>query len=197
MIDREASQVRQTAETDIRVALRLDGGGADTIDTGVPFFDHLLASFARHSGIQLTVRCTGDLHVDDHHSVEDTAILIGRCLDDALGERRSIVRFGSCYAPLDEALVRAVVDLSGRPYARIDIPWRRPTIGGMAMENVGHALATLATAARMCLHVDTLFGDNDHHKAEAAFKAVALALRDAIAIRPDQQDRVPSTKETL
>jgi len=193
-VSRRAERTRETAETTVQVALTLDGDGRADVRTGVPFYDHLLTALSRHSGIDLTVRCEGDLDVDDHHSVEDVAIVLGQCLDDALADRRGIVRFGSAYAPLDEALVRAVVDLSGRPFARVDLPWRRPVIGGMAMENVGHALTTLAGNARLCLHVDVLQGDNDHHRAEAAFKAVAVALRAAIAVR---DDRVPSTKEAL
>lgn len=195
---RVATRTRRTAETDVSVTLCLDGRGEIDVATGVPFYDHLLTALARHGGFDLTVRCDGDVEVDDHHSVEDVAIVLGQCLDDALGERRGIVRFAHAYVPLDEALVRAVVDLSGRPFAAVEIPWRRPTIGGMAMENVAHALQSLATSARLCLHVDVLRGDNDHHRAEAAFKATAVALRQAVAVRDTSANaQVPSTKETL
>ena len=191
---RKASRTRKTGETDVACTLVLDGAGRAEVATGVPFFDHLLTALARHGGLDLTVRCRGDLEVDDHHSVEDVMLALGACLDDALGDRGGIARFGHAYAPLDEALVRAVVDLSGRPFAVVDLPWRRPAIGGLSLENVPHALATLATAGRLCLHVDCLRGDNDHHRAEAAFKAVALALRQAVSRRGDG---VPSTKGVL
>lgn len=194
MSARIAERSRRTAETSVQVAVAIDGTGSIDVRTGVPFYDHLLAALGRHSGIDLTIRCEGDLDVDDHHTVEDVAIVLGQCVDDALGDRRGIARFGHAYAPLDEALVRAVVDLSGRPFAQVELPWRRPVIGGMAMENVGHALATFASNARLCLHVDVLRGDNDHHRSEAAFKALAVALRTAVEVRGD---RLPSTKETL
>lgn len=194
MSRRLAERSRKTAETSVQATVDLDGTGTADVRTGVPFYDHLLTALSRHSGIDLTIRCEGDLEVDDHHTVEDVAIVLGQCLDEALGDRRGITRFGSAYAPLDEALVRAVVDLSGRPFAHVELPWRRPVIGGMAMENVGHALQTLATNAQMCLHVDVIRGDNDHHRSEAACKALAVALRAAVAIRGD---RLPSTKEAL
>ena len=194
MSRRLAERSRSTAETSVQITVDLDGTGTADVQTGVPFYDHLLTALSRHSGMDLTIRCEGDLEVDDHHTVEDVAIVLGQCLDDALGDRRGIARFGHAYAPLDEALVRAVVDLSGRPFAQVELPWRRPVIGGMAMENVGHALETLATNARMCLHVDVIRGDNDHHRSEAAFKALAVALRGATAVRGD---RLPSTKEAL
>ncbi|MCK5944520.1 MAG: imidazoleglycerol-phosphate dehydratase HisB [Planctomycetes bacterium] len=194
MTARTAEAERRTAETSVQVSLSLDGDGRADVRTGVPFYDHLLTALARHAGFDLTIRCDGDLDVDDHHTVEDVAIVLGRCLDEALGDRRGVARFGSAYAPLDEALARAVVDLSGRPFAVVELPWRRDVIGGMAMENVAHALSTLAGNARLCLHLDVLRGDNDHHRCEAAFKALAVALRQAVAVRGD---RVPSTKEAL
>ncbi len=194
MNTRTASLQRTTAETDVLCTLTLDGHGGAKVATGVPFFDHLLTALARHGNFDLELRCSGDLDVDDHHSVEDCAIVLGQCFDRALATRVGIRRFGHAYAPLDEALVRAVVDLSGRPYAVIDLPWRREAIGGLSLENLPHALATFATHARLCLHLDALRGDNDHHRAEAAIKALAIALRAAI-------ERigagVPSTKEML
>lgn len=194
MTPRLATVSRTTKETAVRCKLNLDGGGRADVATGVPFFDHLLDALARHGGFDLELRCTGDLAVDDHHSVEDCAIVLGECFAQALGDRVGVRRFGSAYAPLDEALARAVVDLSGRPFACLDMPWRRESIGGLSLENLPHALATLATHARLCLHVDVLRGDNDHHRAEAALKAVALALRAAVERIGDS---VPSTKGVL
>lgn len=191
---RAAERQRTTQETAVQCRLWLDGTGSAAVATGVPFLDHLLTALARHAGFDLELRCQGDLHVDDHHSVEDCAIVLGQCLDQALGDRAGIRRFGHAYAPLDEALARAVVDLSGRPFAVLDLPWRRESIGGLSLENLPHLLATFATHARLCLHVDVLRGDNDHHRAEAALKAVAVALRSACERRGDG---VPSTKGVL
>jgi imidazoleglycerol-phosphate dehydratase len=196
MKPRRATRDRATRETDVTVTLVLDGQGQSHIDTGVPFYDHLLQTLAKHARFDLQIEAAGDLQVDDHHVVEDTALVLGGCLDEALGDRAGIARFGTAYAPLDEALVRAVVDLSGRPFARVELPWRRPVIGGLALENCRHALQSFATAARLCLHLDCLAGDNDHHRAEAAWKALALALR--TAVRRDGDDAtVPSTKGVL
>lgn len=187
---------RRTDETAVQCALQLDG--VDAVDlsiaTGIPFLDHMLHNLARHGHLGLQLRCTGDLAVDDHHTVEDCALALGAALDRALGERRGIARFGSAYAPLDEALARVVVDLSGRPFARIALPLQRPAIGGWSCENVKHFLASFAAAARLTLHVDLLAGDNDHHKIEAVFKALALALRQAVAI---VGTALPSTKGVL
>ena len=194
---RTAEVTRQTRETSIRVALDLDGTGKATLNTGIGFLDHLLDALARHARFDLSLSCEGDLHVDDHHSAEDSALALGEALDRALGERRGVARFGWALAPLDEALARAVVDLSGRPFADItlDLHRDRQVIGGLACENIPHLLRSLATATRFTLHVDVLKGDNDHHKAEAAFKATALALRQAVA--RSGFDDVPSTKGTL
>lgn len=194
---RFAAVTRETAETRIECALQLDGNGDAQIVTGIGILDHLLTALAQHAGFDLTLRCEGDLHVDDHHSTEDCALVIGGALDRALGDRRGIVRFGYAYAPLDEALVRAVVDLSGRPAPHISLGLQRPTLGTMACENIEHVLASLAVAARAALHVDALKGSNDHHRAEAAFKATALALRQAVAIRNETSAGVPSTKGVL
>jgi imidazoleglycerol-phosphate dehydratase len=194
MMPRIATRSRTTKETAVRCTLNLDGGGRADVATGVPFFDHLLDALARHGAFDLELHCTGDLAVDDHHSVEDCAIVLGECFAQALGDRVGVRRFGSAYAPLDEALARAVVDLSGRPFACLDMPWRRESIGGLSLENLPHALATMATHARLCLHVDVLRGDNDHHRAEAALKAVALALRAAVERIGNE---VPSTKGVL
>ena len=192
---RAATTTRRTAETDARCALTLDGAGRAVVDTGLGFLDHMLTALARHGGLDLEVTCRGDLAVDDHHTVEDVALVLGRALDEALGDRRGIARFGHAYAPLDEALARAVVDLSGRPWPAVDLGLRRERLGDVATENLTHFLQSLAIAARASLHVDVLKGENDHHRAEAAFKALALALRAAVA--RDGREGVPSTKETL
>jgi imidazoleglycerol-phosphate dehydratase len=192
---RTAAVERITKETTVNVTLTLDGTGQAAVSTGIGFLDHLLETLARHGAFDVTLACKGDLRVDDHHSAEDCALALGDALDRALGERRGVTRFGSAFAPLDEALARAVVDLSGRPYSAVDLGLRRESIGGLACENVAHMLRSLAVAARLTLHVDVLRGENDHHRAEAAFKAVALALRQAVAV--DGGDDVPSTKGVL
>ncbi len=195
MTTRRAEIERTTAETAIRLELELDGSGRAEVATGIGFLDHLLSALARHARLDLILTCRGDLEVDDHHTAEDCALALGTALDRALGERRGIARFGSAHAPMDEALARAAVDLSGRPLAAVDLGLTRDALGGLSCENVGHVLASLATAARATLHVDVLRGSNDHHRAEAAFKAVALALRQAVA--RDGSDDVPSTKGVL
>ena len=192
---RTAAIQRTTRETDVSLDLNIDGTGCSTIATGIGFFDHMLAALVFHSRMDLTLSCGGDTGVDDHHTVEDCAIVLGTALDRALGDRAGIARFGHAYAPLDESLARAVVDCSGRPYGRVDLGLRRERLGTMSCENVAHALTSMATAARLTLHVDVLVGENDHHRAEAAFKAVALALRAAVA--RDGGADVPSTKGVL
>ncbi len=195
MSGRRADILRETAETRIRLLLRLDGEGRAEIATGLGFLDHMLTALAKHGRFDLELRCEGDLEVDDHHTVEDCAIALGQAFDQALGERRGIARFGAAYAPLDEALVRAVVDLSGRPFAHVELGFRRERIGGVATENLSHFFVSLAMSARMALHLDLLRGANDHHKAEAAFKALALALRGAVAAAGHGE--IPSTKGAL
>jgi len=192
---RRAEVSRKTSETAITLALTLDGEGRAEIATGVGFLDHMLTSLTKHARLDLTLKCEGDLEIDDHHTIEDCALALGQALDRALGERRGITRFGWAYAPLDEALARAVVDLSGRPCPVIELGLVREMLGDVACENVTHFLESLATSGRMALHVDVLRGANDHHRAEAAFKALALALRQAVAA--DGTDRVPSTKGVL
>lgn len=195
MSERRAILRRTTGETNVSVNLFLDGTGKSTISTGLGFYDHMLSALARHSRFDIELRCDGDLHVDDHHTVEDCALALGEALLQAVGDRRGLRRFGSAYAPLDEALARAVVDLSGRPHPAVDLGLQREKIGDVACENLGHALRSFAIAARMTLHVDVLKGENDHHRAEAAFKALALALRQAVS-RDDHAD-IPSTKGVL
>jgi len=191
---RPAELERKTAETEISVVLDLDGSGSGEAATGLGFLDHMLTTLAKHSGMDLTVRASGDVGIDDHHTVEDCAIVLGRALDDALGDRSGITRFGYAYAPLDESLSRAVVDLSGRPWPEVSIGFNRSSIGDVATENIVHFFRSFAIEGRMALHVDTIRGDNDHHKAESAFKALAIALRQAVTPRGDG---VPSTKGSL
>ena len=195
MSARRATVSRKTLETAVEVELTLDGSGRAEIATGIGFFDHMLGALAKHARFDLSLKCQGDLEVDDHHTVEDCALALGQALDQALGRRRGIARFGSAHAPLDEALARAVVDLSGRPCAVVELGLARESLGGLACENLAHFFTSLATTGRMALHVDLLRGRNDHHRAEAAFKATALALR--AAVRADGSDQVPSTKGVL
>ena len=186
---------RTTRETDIRVTLDLDGEGNALVRTGIGFLDHLLTALALHARLDLTLTCSGDLEVDDHHTAEDCALALGEALDAALGERRGITRFGDALVPLDEALARAVIDVSSRPFSVIDLGLRRERLGALACENIPHVLRSLASAARLTLHVDVLRGENDHHRAEAAFKAVAVALRRALRVEDPQL--VPGTKGVL
>src|SRR6056297_4088173 len=194
---RNATVTRKTAETDVSVGIALDGTGAYDNATGVGFFDHMLDQLARHALIDVTVRCIGDTHIDDHHSVEDVGIALGQALAEALGDKRGIRRYGSCLLPMDDALVRAALDLSGRPYLawRVDLPTDK--IGAFDCELVREFFQALATHGGITLHVDALHGLNSHHIAEAAFKAVARALREAVETDPRKSDAVPSTKGTL
>ncbi len=185
---------RQTRETKITGTLVLDGTRRINATTGIGFLDHLLTTLAYHAGWDLDLECRGDLEVDDHHTAEDCALTLGAALDEALGDRSAIARFGHAYAPLDEALARTVVDLSGRPWPEVDLGLSRERLGALACENVPHFLQSLAISARCSLHVDVLRGANDHHRAEAAFKATALALRQAVTITGDD---VASTKGVL
>lgn len=195
MTRRISEITRNTRETSISVRLNLDGSGDVNVQSGIGFLDHLLESFAKHSRVDLVLQCEGDLHVDDHHTAEDCAIVLGQALDSAIGERVGIRRFGSAYAPLDESLARAVVDISGRPFADVNLGLRRESLGDLSCENISHVLSSMAVSAKLTLHVDLLKGDNDHHRAEAAFKAVALAVRDAVAVTSDEG--VPSTKGVI
>jgi imidazoleglycerol phosphate dehydratase HisB len=192
--ERRGSFVRKTRETEVTVDLVIDGAGCADVCTGIGFLDHMLGALAKHARFDLTLRCEGDLQTGTHHTSEDVALGLGSALDAALGDRNGISRFGYAYAPLDEALVRAVVDLSGRPCPVVDLGLRRERIGTMACEDIVHVLQSFAIAGRMSLHVDVLRGNNDHHRAEAAFKACALALRNA-TLRDG--DGIPSTKGVL
>lgn len=194
-MSRRAEITRGTRETKVEVSLDLDGSGVADVATGVGFFDHLLASLAHHALFDLTVRTEGDLHVDDHHTVEDTALVLGSALAEALGDRVGIARFGDARVPMDEAIAEATVDLSGRAYAVIDLPFRQPAIGALSTQNVAHALEAFSRTAGLTLHLRAT-GLNDHHVAEAAFKALARALREAVALDP-RRGAVPSTKGVL
>lgn len=183
---------RETKETSVEVSLDLDGSGQARICTGVGFFDHLLTSLAHHALFDLTITTRGDLEVDDHHTVEDTALVLGAAISEALGDRAGISRFGDAATPMDEALGRAAVDVGGRPYAVVDLPLRNPTIGNFTTQNLPHAIEALARTAGITLHLSST-GENDHHQAEAAIKALARALRQAVAPDP-RRVGVASTK---
>ena len=194
---RRASLSRTTAETDISVEVNLDGTGAYDMATGVGFFDHMLDQLARHSLIDMTVKATGDLHIDDHHTVEDVGIAIGQCLAEALGDKKGIRRYGSCLLPMDDALVRAALDLSARPFLIWNVDFPTQKIGTFDTELVREFFQALSTHGGITLHVDALHGINSHHIAEAAFKAVARALREAVEVDPRKADAIPSTKGML
>ena len=179
-MSRQARVERSTKESEVLVEVELDGTGVSSIETGVPFFDHMLAQLAKHGGLDLTVRTKGDLEVDAHHTVEDTSLALGQALNEALGDRAGLRRYGDALVPLDEALARVAVDCSGRGGAWIDLGLRREKLGEVACENLTHFLQSFATSAGLTLHVDLLKGENDHHRAEAAFKGVAVAVRRAV-----------------
>ena len=194
---RDARIARKTAETEISVEVRLDGTGQSDVATGVGFFDHMLDQLARHSLIDMTVKATGDLHIDDHHTVEDTGIALGQALREAAGDKRGIRRYGACLLPMDDALVRAALDLSGRPYLVWDVAFGAEQVGSFDTQLVREFFQALSAHGGITLHVTSLAGINAHHVAEAAFKAVARALRDAVEPDPRREGAVPSTKGTL
>ena len=194
---RTAKITRKTAETDISVELTLDGSGSYDNQTGVGFFDHMLDQLARHSLIDMTIRAKGDLHIDDHHTVEDVGILLGKALAVAMGDKRGIRRYGHCYLPMDECLTRAALDLSGRPFLVWNVAFTAPKIGTFDTELVREFFTALAMNSGMTLHVETLYGVNSHHIAETCFKAVARALRDALETDPRKAEAIPSTKGAL
>jgi imidazoleglycerol-phosphate dehydratase len=195
-VTRSAKVERSTKESQVQIALDLDGTGSSDVSTGVPFYDHMLAQLAKHGGLDLTVKTVGDLEVDAHHTVEDTAIALGQALREALGDKAGIRRFGDSFVPLDEALAQAVVDLSGRPYLVHDEPPLVELIGTYDTTLTKHIWESFTSSAQICLHVRVLGGRNAHHIVEAQFKAVARALRDAVAIDP-RSSGVPSTKGVL
>ncbi|MFD0980851.1 MULTISPECIES: imidazoleglycerol-phosphate dehydratase HisB [Tropicimonas] len=194
---RKAKIERATTETKISVEVDLDGTGSYDCRTGVGFFDHMLEQLARHSLIDMTIRAEGDLHIDDHHTVEDTGIALGQALTQALGDKRGIRRYGACLLPMDDTLVRAALDLSGRPYLVWNMDFPTQKIGTFDTELVREFFQALSTHGGITLHVDTLHGLNSHHIAEAGFKAVARALREAVEPDPRKGDAIPSTKGTL
>jgi imidazoleglycerol-phosphate dehydratase len=194
---RQTTLTRATAETDVTVEIDLDGSGTFDNDTGVGFFDHMLDQLARHSLIDMKVRAKGDLHIDDHHTVEDVGITLGQALAKALGDKRGIRRYGACLLPMDDALVRCALDLSARPYLvwNVDLPTDR--IGSFDTELVREFFQAFATQGGITLHVDMLHGINSHHIAEATFKSVARALREAVEVDPRKSGDIPSTKGAL
>lgn len=196
---RRAERSRETRETRISVAIDLDGSGESKVETGIGFFDHMLEALARHGRFDLELTCDGDLHIDGHHSVEDVGIVLGGAINEALGDKRGIVRFADATVPLDEALVRAVVDISGRPFLHFDVPTPsgQPKIGDFEVALAAEFWRAFATESRMTMHIDLIRGDNAHHIVEASFKAVARALAAAVRIDPGRAGEVPSTKGVL
>ena len=194
---RSAKIQRKTSETDITLSLDLDGSGQTKIATGVGFLDHMLRHIAVHGLFDLEVQAAGDLEIDAHHTVEDVAIVLGQAFDQALGDRRGIVRMGSAYVPMDEALAFVAIDLSGRPYAVVRAEWHTPTIGALPTSLIPHFLESFAVGARTNLHARVVYGRDDHHQAEALFKALGRALDTATQIDPRRAGSVPSTKGML
>jgi imidazoleglycerol-phosphate dehydratase len=194
---RRATITRQTNETDIVVEIDLDGTGAHDMATGIGFFDHMLDQLARHSLIDIKVAAKGDLHIDFHHTTEDVGIALGQAIREALGDKKGIRRYASADLPMDGTLTRAAVDVSGRPFLVWRVEFTQPKVGEMDTELFREFFQAFAMNAGITLHVETFYGDNNHHIAESAFKALARALRDAVEIDPRQAGRVPSTKGTL
>lgn len=194
---RSASVARKTNETDISVSLSVDGNGTGSIHTGVGFFDHMLEQLSRHSLVDMEIKARGDLHIDDHHTVEDTGIAIGQALAKALGDRKGINRYASLDLAMDETLTRAAIDISGRPFLVWDVTFTAPKIGTFDTELVREFFQALAQHGGITLHVTNLYGANNHHIAETCFKAVARVLRVACEVDPRQKDRIPSTKGSL
>ena len=197
MKGRQAEIHRKTKETDVSVAVGLDGTGRGARLTGVGFLDHMLELFARHALFDLDVKVTGDLHVDHHHTTEDTGIALGQAFLKALGDKKGIARYADLHLPMDEALTRVAVDLSGRPFLVFRTVFAREKIGGFDTELVREWFQAFAVNGGVTLHVETLYGDNSHHIAESCFKGLARALRAAVAVEPREEGRVPSTKGTL
>jgi imidazoleglycerol-phosphate dehydratase len=194
---RTGEVVRETKETRIRVSVDLDGTGVSKVMTGIGFFDHMLDAFARHSGIDVVVEATGDLHIDMHHTVEDVGIVLGQAVNQALDGFKGIRRFGSAYVPMDETLTRCALDLSNRPYLIWKVAFQRPKIGDMDTELFKEFHHAFAMNVGACVHLETLYGENSHHIAESGFKALARALRTAVELDPKAQGAAPSTKGVL
>jgi imidazoleglycerol-phosphate dehydratase len=194
---RTASIKRTTKETDIEVVVDLDGKGVSNVSTGIGFFDHMLDLLARHSRIDITVKAKGDLHIDHHHTTEDVGIALGQAVKKALGDMKGIGRYASVHMPMDETLTRVAIDVSGRPFLVFKAAFGRDKVGAFDTELVQEWFQAFAMNAGITLHVETFYGDNNHHVAESAFKALARALRVAVEIDPRAKDRIPSTKGTL
>jgi imidazoleglycerol-phosphate dehydratase len=194
---RKAAVKRTTKETDIEVAVDLDGSGTASISTGIGFLDHMLDLLARHSRIDLTVKAAGDLHIDHHHTTEDVGIALGQAVRQALGDMKGITRYADVHIPMDEALTRVAIDISGRPFLVFRVAFTRDKVGTFDTELVNEWFQAFAVNARITLHVEALYGQNDHHISESCFKGLARALRTAVAIDPRAKDEVPSTKGSL
>ena len=194
---RKAEISRKTTETSIKVSVNLDGTGTFDVKTGVGFFDHMMEQLARHSLVDITLAATGDLHTDDHHTVEDSGIALGQAVAKALGDRKGIQRYGSCDLPMDEALSRCAIDISGRPFLIFKVNFPTQKIGAFDTELVREWFQAFAMNAGITLHIENVYGANSHHIAESCFKALARALRDALEIDPRQKNVIPSTKGTL
>lgn len=197
VVARTAFVTRNTAETQISVSINLDGTGQGVLDTGVPFLNHMLDQIKRHGLIDLDIKCVGDTHIDDHHSVEDVGITLGQAFAQAIGDKKGIRRYGHFYAPLDESLSRAVVDISGRPSLHMDIPFTRSHVGTFDVDLFSEFFYGFVNHAMITLHLDNLKGKNSHHQIESAFKAFARALRMAVEYDERALNRLPSTKEAL
>ncbi|WP_408590462.1 imidazoleglycerol-phosphate dehydratase HisB [Novosphingobium sp.] len=194
---RTGSISRKTAETDVSVTVNLDGNGVYDVDTGIGFLDHMIEQLSRHSLIDLTVRIKGDLHIDGHHTTEDCGIAIGQAIAAALGDKRGITRYGTAYAPMDEALARVSLDISGRPVLVWKAAFTQAQLGSMDTEMFEHWFQSVAQNAGITLHVECLYGSNNHHIIEGIYKAFARALREGVAIDPRKADAIPSTKGQL
>ncbi|MEL6968486.1 MAG: imidazoleglycerol-phosphate dehydratase HisB [Pseudomonadota bacterium] len=194
---RTSKIARKTNETDIAAAINLDGTGACTIETGVGFFDHMVEQLGKHGLIDIDLKADGDLHIDDHHTVEDCGWALGQAVHEALGDRKGITRYASISLPMDEALTEAAIDVSGRPFLVWQVAFTSDKIGTFDVDLVREFFQAFSQAARITLHIDNRYGSNSHHIAESTFKAVARALRTAIAVDPRQKDAVPSTKGSL
>jgi imidazoleglycerol-phosphate dehydratase len=194
---RTATVKRKTSETDVTVTVNLDGTGQRAIRTGIGFYDHMLEQLARHGLFDLEIKTVGDLHIDAHHTVEDTAIALGEAFRQALGDRAGITRYGHAYVPMDETLARVALDISGRPFLVWKVGFTQSRLGEMDTELFWHVFHSFAQAAGITLHAEALYGSNNHHIAEGLFKALARALKQAVAIDPRQSGSVPSTKGTL
>ncbi|MBD3731726.1 MAG: imidazoleglycerol-phosphate dehydratase HisB [Sphingopyxis sp.] len=194
---RTATVQRTTKETDIAITVNLDGTGDYSVSTGIGFLDHMVEQLSRHSLIDISMTVKGDLHIDQHHTVEDSALALGEAVAKALGDKRGIARYGEAHAPMDETLTRCVIDISGRPYCVYKSGFSQPRLGEMDTELFPHWFASFAQTAGITLHLETLYGENNHHIAESSYKALARALRQAVEIDPRKGDAIPSTKGVL